>query len=190
MTKRLCMRTMGGFILAALAAGSWTLPAGGAQSTVHKSIHKTTSTTPSSSSSKLKTPASKSSTPTKTSARSTHSSRGAKSSRRTHKVKGQAAPTPERIDEIQQALARNGAYEAVTSGKWDDSTTEAMRKFQTAHGLNPTGKLDAPTLQKLGLGSETAGLAAPTPPPNSVANRLLSHNIPRDEPKDEGDPQK
>ena len=48
---------------------------------------------------------------------------------------------------------------------------DAMKKFQSANGLNPSGKLDALTLQKLGLGSETAGLAAPTPPPNS-ANRL------------------
>ena len=61
-----------------------------------------------------------------------------------------------------------------------------MRKFQTKSHLNPTGKLDAPTLQKLGLGSETAGVAAPTPPPNSAANRLLSRNSPKDpEPSDD-----
>jgi hypothetical protein len=30
--------------------------------------------------------------------------------------------------------------------------------------LNPSGKLDALTLQKLGLGSQTAGVAAPMPP--------------------------
>jgi hypothetical protein len=46
-----------------------------------------------------------------------------------------------------------------------------MRKFQAGHGLNPTGKLDAQTLQKLGLGSETAGVAAPLPP---VATSLLT----------------
>jgi hypothetical protein len=39
-----------------------------------------------------------------------------------------------------------------------------MKKFQAGHGLNPSGKLDAPTLNKLGLGSQTAGVAAPMPP--------------------------
>lgn len=76
---------------------------------------------------------------------------------------GQRAPTPERITEIQQALAKNGALSAEPSGKWDDSTVEGMRKFQAAHGLNPSGKLDALTLRQLGLGSATAGLAAPSP---------------------------
>ncbi len=44
---------------------------------------------------------------------------------------------------------------------------EATRKFQEAHGLNPTGKLDAKTLQQLGLGSQTAGVAPPMPPMSS-----------------------
>ena len=96
-------------------------------------------------------------------------------------MKGQAAPTTERINEIQGALARNGVFAGDPTGKWDDSTSDAMRKFQAKKGLNPTGKLDAPTLQKLGLGSETAGLGAPTPPPNSAANRLLSPAAKREE---------
>src|ERR1700732_1027609 len=76
---------------------------------------------------------------------------------------GQKAPTPQRISEIQQALAKNGAYTGTPNGKWDASTVEAMKKFQGAHGLNPSGKLDAKTLQQLGLGSQTAGIAPPTP---------------------------
>jgi peptidoglycan hydrolase-like protein with peptidoglycan-binding domain len=81
----------------------------------------------------------------------------------TGRQRGQMAPTPERITEIQQALAKNGALAGEPSGKWDDSTSDAMRKFQAAHGLNPSGKLDAPTLNQLGLGSATAGVAPPTP---------------------------
>ncbi len=102
-------------------------------------------------------------------------------------MKGQAAPTPERINEIQSALAKNGAYNGVASGKWDDSTVDAMKKFQSSHGLNPSGKLDAQTLQKLGLGSETAGMAAPTPPPNATANRLLSSRAQQDHPDNQPD---
>jgi peptidoglycan hydrolase-like protein with peptidoglycan-binding domain len=98
-------------------------------------------------------------------------------------VKGQAAPTPERINEIQEALATKGAFTGTATGKWDDSTTEAVKKFQTSNGLNPTGKLDALTLQKLGLGSQIAGIAAPTPPPNSV-NRLRNQSSLPAEPSD------
>ena len=77
---------------------------------------------------------------------------------------GQKAPAAERISEIQQALAKDGSFNGAPNGKWDDSTIGAMKKFQTVHGLNPSGRLDAPTLQKLGLGSQTAGVAAPMPP--------------------------
>ena len=82
--------------------------------------------------------------------------------------RGQKVPAPSRIAEIQQALAKDGSFSGTPNGKWDDSTVEAMRKFQDAHGLNPSGKLDAKTLQKLGLGSQTAGVAAPLPPTSSL----------------------
>jgi peptidoglycan hydrolase-like protein with peptidoglycan-binding domain len=92
-----------------------------------------------------------------------------KTSARKKKDKGQAAPTSDRITEIQQALAKDGSYSAAPSGKWDDNTVDAMRKFQTTHALNPSGKLDARTLEKLGLGSTTAGVAEPVAPPNSTS---------------------
>jgi peptidoglycan hydrolase-like protein with peptidoglycan-binding domain len=75
----------------------------------------------------------------------------------------QSAPTPARIREIQTALAAQGNYQGEPTGKWDDATIQGMKRFQTAHGLTPTGKLDALSLQKLGLGSEIAGRAAPLP---------------------------
>ena|ERR1700676_4306230 len=84
------------------------------------------------------------------------------------KVHGQTAPTADRIREIQSALNREGALTSEPTGKWDDTTTSAMRKFQEDHGLNPTGKIDAATLNKLGLGSDTAGKGAPTPVATSV----------------------
>ncbi len=97
--------------------------------------------------------------------------RGKKSRHSNRRERGQKAPAPERISEIQQALAKDGSFGGSPNGKWDDSTVEAMKKFQAGHGLNPSGKLDAVTLQKLGLGSQTAGVAAPTPP---VATSLLA----------------
>jgi peptidoglycan hydrolase-like protein with peptidoglycan-binding domain len=81
---------------------------------------------------------------------------------------GQKAPTPDRIKEIQSALSREGAYSGEPTGKWDDTTIEAMKKYQGDNGITPTGKIDALTINKLGLGSETAGKGAPVPTASSV----------------------
>jgi len=91
--------------------------------------------------------------------------KSSKKSRR--KDRGQKAPTADRISEIQQALAKDGSYTGKPNGKWDDSTIDAMKRFQETHGLNATGKLDAKTLQHLGLGSSITGVAAPQLPANS-----------------------
>jgi peptidoglycan hydrolase-like protein with peptidoglycan-binding domain len=94
-----------------------------------------------------------------------HAKKTSKHSKR--RERGQKVPTPDRITEIQQALAKDGSFTGTPNGKWNDFTVEAMKKFQAGHGLNPSGKLDALTLQKLGLGSQTAGVAAPMPPVTS-----------------------
>ena len=150
-----------------------------------KSATATTNTTSSKSSSAPKSGAAASSkagagktnsgkTGAKKSTSSSSSKRGAKKSTG-GRQRGQMAPTPERITEIQEALSKNGAMSSSPSGKWDDSTADAMRKFQAAHGLNPTGKLDAQTLNHLGLGSATSGLAPPAP-----TVRTSSANLPAD----------
>jgi len=91
--------------------------------------------------------------------------------RRVRRARGQSAPTPERIREIQAALAQAGCYSGEPTGKWDAASAEAMKRFQQAQGLQPTGKIDALSLQKLGLGSEVAGLAPPRPAVNSAPQR-------------------
>jgi peptidoglycan hydrolase-like protein with peptidoglycan-binding domain len=94
--------------------------------------------------------------------------KAAANSRKKSKISTQKAPTPDRIREIQSALKQRGAYDAEPTGKWDDSTVEAMKKYQENQGLNPTGKIDALTLNKLGLGSGTAGKGAPVPTASSA----------------------
>src|ERR1700758_841681 len=86
-----------------------------------------------------------------------------KSKKKTARVKGQTAPTPDRIKEIQGALQKDGSYQGEPTGKWDSATEDAMRKYQDKNGISPTGKIDAVTLNKLGLGSETASKGAPVP---------------------------
>jgi Putative peptidoglycan binding domain len=70
-------------------------------------------------------------------------------------------PSHDRTTQIQTALQRGGYYKGEPNGRWDANTIAAVQKFQSAHNLDATGKLDAPTLQKLGLGSDIAGVAAP-----------------------------
>jgi murein L,D-transpeptidase YcbB/YkuD len=101
-----------------------------------------------------------------------------RSSKKSRKQPGQKAPTTERVSEIQAALARDGSFQGSPNGKWDDETASAMRKFQATHGLNASGKVDAPTLQRLGLGSQTAGVAAPTPPPGTISHLTSSTTAP------------
>jgi hypothetical protein len=87
-----------------------------------------------------------------------------KKSRHSRREPTQKTPTPERISEIQSSLARGGYYQGQPNGKWDANTVAAMQKFQSANGLDPSGKLDATSLQKLGLGSGIAGVSAPKQP--------------------------
>jgi peptidoglycan hydrolase-like protein with peptidoglycan-binding domain len=90
-------------------------------------------------------------------------------SKKKSNAKGQTAPTPDRIKEIQAALQKDGSYQGESTGKWDAATSDAMRKYQDKNGISPTGKIDAISLNKLGLGSETAGKGAPVPTASSPA---------------------
>jgi peptidoglycan hydrolase-like protein with peptidoglycan-binding domain len=115
--------------------------------------------TASSSSASAKSSSSKSASAKTVSTKSKGKSRG----RVPAKPKGQAAPTSDRIREIQAALQKDGSYDGEPNGKWDAATTDAMRKYQDKNGINPSGKIDAISLNKMGLGSETAGKGAPVP---------------------------
>lgn len=66
----------------------------------------------------------------------------------------QQQPEPQRIRQIQEALAQRG-YAVEPTGVWDAATVEALRKFQEDHDINNLsgrGKLDPLTLIALGLG--------------------------------------
>jgi peptidoglycan hydrolase-like protein with peptidoglycan-binding domain len=86
---------------------------------------------------------------------------------------------PDRVQEIQQALIREGYLKQEANGKWDDATRDAMRNYQQANGFEVTGLPEAKTLMKLGLGPHPlpadadpslVGRASTTPPAgNSVA---------------------
>jgi peptidoglycan hydrolase-like protein with peptidoglycan-binding domain len=90
-----------------------------------------------------------------------------RSAPRTPSVARQAAPSPDRYKEIQQALAAKGYLKSEPSGVWDADSVAAMRQFQTDRKLDPSGKLTAASLIDLGLGphSETPPKVETPPPP-------------------------
>ncbi|MCI0666311.1 MAG: peptidoglycan-binding protein, partial [Acidobacteria bacterium] len=58
-----------------------------------------------------------------------------------------------RVIEIQQALASRGFYRGEMTGVYDESTVDAMRRFQTDEKISVTGYPTAHALRKLELAS-------------------------------------
>jgi len=75
---------------------------------------------------------------------------------RARKQYAREAPTPEmspqRAEQIQEALVQAGDLHETPTGLWDTETREAMRQYQSSNGFQATGLPDAKSLMKLGLG--------------------------------------
>ena len=67
---------------------------------------------------------------------------------------GQAAPTAERYKQIQEALAKKGYLQGEPTGKWDQDSADALRRFQQDQNLQASGKLDSLSIIALGLGPQ------------------------------------
>jgi hypothetical protein len=79
----------------------------------------------------------------------------------------QLAPNSERYTEIQQALVDKGYLQGPPSGQWDQSSIDALRRFQQEQNLEPSGKINSLSLIALGLGPKyDSAAAAATPPPH------------------------
>jgi peptidoglycan hydrolase-like protein with peptidoglycan-binding domain len=59
------------------------------------------------------------------------------------------APTSDFIRSLQRELKRAGYDPGLADGKMGPATQRALKRFQEAHGLLPTGDPDIPTLTKL-----------------------------------------
>ena len=59
------------------------------------------------------------------------------------------SPASDFIKSLQRELKRGGYDPGVMDGKMGPATRQALRRFQEAHGLSPTGDPDIPTLTKL-----------------------------------------
>ena len=107
---------------------------------------------------KKQTPAAKGAASTKkTSKKRPKSAAKKKQSWRT----AQTAPTPERYQQIQEALAQKGYYTGSATGKWDQASVDALKRFQENENLEATGKINSLSLIALGLGPKRETPPAP-----------------------------
>jgi peptidoglycan hydrolase-like protein with peptidoglycan-binding domain len=131
----------------------------------------------------LAIPSTASSTKTSSSASKTHkSAKSGKSSNKSSKSKkksgksashGQKGIDQERTRQIQEALIREHYLQGEPTGKWDESTKDALAKFQEANGWQTKSVPDSRALIKLGLGPDKKGLLNPDTAavsPHEVAN--------------------
>ena len=58
---------------------------------------------------------------------------------------------PTTVRNVQQALNDKGYDAGPIDGQWGPNTEEAVRRFQQASGLPPTGELEGSTLSALGV---------------------------------------
>lgn len=102
-------------------------------------------------------------------------------SRKPRKPASQTAPTPERYQQIQQALLAKGYGPQPANGVWTPDWAAALKHYQQDQKLEATGKLNSLSLITLGLGGAAAvpaaspapavppaspGATAPPPPPD------------------------
>jgi peptidoglycan hydrolase-like protein with peptidoglycan-binding domain len=140
-----------------LASGAATTPATPPSTTKKKTAKKVTHTAPAGAN---------------TAARSTSKSRvvaGKKTTRRTATAPRQLAPTKERYQQIQQALAGKGYYTGEPNGAWGPDSMDALKRFQADQNLPPDGKLTSLSLIALGLGPKR--LSAQSPPQQPHVNQ-------------------
>jgi len=71
--------------------------------------------------------------------------------RRPGQALGPADLDPAAIRMIQQSLGQRGFLSGTADGVWGDNTVGAMRAFQRAQGMEPSGEPDVHTLAALGL---------------------------------------
>jgi hypothetical protein len=147
--------------MAAMIVLAWT--ANGAVATQQKTPAKKTAAK------KKSAPAKKGAPTTTTTTRKrtvTASSRGKKAPvKRVTWRNRQMSPSPDRYREIQGALAAKGFLSPEeATGTWNQTSSDALKKFQSEQNLESSGKINSLSLIALGLGPRRdASPAAPKP---------------------------
>jgi len=93
----------------------------------------------------------------------THTTSGKRSSKKkkSSRTKGQQKIDSERARSIQEALIRQHYLEGEPTGTWNQSSEEAMRRYQADHGWQSKTVPDSRALISLGLGPSKDHLLNP-----------------------------
>jgi len=139
-------------VIAVLAAGL-ACSAGLLAATAQKKKSADTKTAAASAPKKKKTVPARSAHPAHVAHAAQKGPAGSQHSARSTWRAGQTEPTPERYKQFQEALIAKGYLHGEATGKWDDASADAMRRFQRDQNLEPTGKPNQSlSIVALGLG--------------------------------------
>jgi hypothetical protein len=103
-----------------------------------------------------------------------HTSHKKKSTR----VRGQQKIDSERAQAIQQALIREHYLSGEATGTWNQSSEEAMRRYQADHGWQSKTVPDSRALIKLGLGPSKDHLLNPESAMTTVPDAPKAESMP------------
>jgi hypothetical protein len=81
----------------------------------------------------------------------------------------QTAPTPERYQEIQKALADRGYFKGEVNGQWGPDSVDALQRFEADQQIPNDGKINSLSLIGLGLGPKHGVGAVPQSAPPTPA---------------------
>lgn len=84
----------------------------------------------------------------------------------------QLTVSPSTVRQVQQALNQKGYDVGKVDGNWGEQTASAVRNYQQAQGLEPTGELNMRTLSSLGIqvgGQATQGAQAQAPQQGQIS---------------------
>jgi hypothetical protein len=83
---------------------------------------------------------------------SSRSAKGRRSKSKKTMARGQQKIDPQRAEEIQEALIREHYLTGEPTGKWDQASEDALRRYQAQHGWQSKTVPDSRALISLGLG--------------------------------------
>jgi len=134
---------------------------------------------------KSKTATTKKSPPGTNTKSTTHSASSKKRHKKTTRVRGQEKIDPERAQQIQEALIREHYLSGEATGHWNQTTEDALRRYQADNGWQSKTVPDSRALIKLGLGPSKDHLLNPDSamttvpdPPKSNSAPPASHSAP------------
>jgi hypothetical protein len=106
-------------------------------------------------------------------------STGKRSSRKkSTRARGQQKIDSERAQAIQEALIREHYLSGEATGTWNQSSEEAMRRYQADHGWQSKEVPDSRALIKLGLGPSKDHLLNPESAMTTVPDRPRAEPMP------------